>query len=85
MYYAYIVRCADGTYYSGYAADLPARVRSHNLGRGAKYTRSRLPVALVYSECFDGKSEAMRRECAFKRLTHAEKEALVSGAKEDMR
>ena len=68
-----------------YLPDLAARVRTHNLGRGAKYTRSRLPVALVYSECFDGKSEAMRRECAFKRLTHAEKEALVSGAKEGMR
>ncbi|HWQ57458.1 MAG TPA: GIY-YIG nuclease family protein [Clostridia bacterium] len=76
MYYAYMLRCADGTLYSGYAADLEARVRAHNAGRGAKYTRARLPVSLVYSEVFDTKSEAMRRENELKRLTRAQKLAL---------
>lgn len=79
MYYAYIVRCADGTLYSGYAVDLAARIATHNAGHGAKYTRSRLPVTLVYSECFFEKGEAMRRECALKQLTRAEKEALIQG------
>lgn len=77
MYYAYIVRCVDGTLYSGYAADPAARVRTHNAGRGAKYTRSRRPVALVYLEPFADKRDAMRRECALKRLTHVQKEALI--------
>ncbi len=74
-----MLRCADGTLYSGYAADLESRIRTHNAGRGAKYTRSRLPVALAYSEAFPDKSSAMRRECAFKRLTRAEKEKLIAG------
>lgn len=73
-----MLRCADGTLYSGYAADLESRVRTHNAGKGAKYTRARLPVALAYSECFPDKSSAMRREAAFKRLTRAEKEALIN-------
>lgn len=84
MYYAYILRCADGTLYSGYAADLEARIRTHNLGRGAKYTRSRRPVTLAYAESFEDKREAMRRECAFKRLTHKEKEALILAGSGDV-
>lgn len=76
MYYAYMLRCADGTLYSGYARDVEKRVRAHNLGRGAKYTRARLPVALVYCEAFATRSEAMRRENAFKRMTREEKRAL---------
>lgn len=79
-YCAYMLRCADGTLYSGYAADVEARVAMHNAGRGAKYTRARLPVALVYCEAFETKSEAMRRENAFKRMTRAQKLALI-GAK----
>ena len=78
MYYAYILRCADGTFYSGYTADLAARVRAHNLGRGAKYTRARRPVTLAYSESFSDRREAMRRECALKRLTHAQKASLIA-------
>jgi len=77
-YCAYILRCADGTLYSGYTADLVARVAMHNAGRGAKYTRARLPVALAYSEAFETKSGAMRRESAFKRMTRAEKLALIA-------
>ncbi len=76
MYYAYMLRCADGTLYSGYARDVEKRVRAHNFGRGAKYTRARLPVALVYCEAFATRSEAMRRENAFKRMTREEKRAL---------
>lgn len=78
MYYAYLLRCADGTIYSGYAADLARRLRAHSEGRGAKYTRARLPVALVHSEAFASKSEAMRRENAFKRMTRAQKLALCA-------
>lgn len=81
-YYTYLLRCADGTYYCGYAADLEARVRTHNAGRGAKYTRSRLPVTLVYSETFDTKQEAMSREWHLKRLTRAQKQALIDKKKE---
>ena len=78
MYYAYMVRCADGTLYSGYAADVNRRVCTHNAGLGAKYTRSRRPVALVYSEAFETRSDAMKREAALKKLTKAQKEALLS-------
>ena len=73
-----MLRCADGTLYSGYAADLEERIRTHNAGKGAKYTRSRLPVSLAYFEAFPDKSGAMRRECAFKRLTRTQKEALIA-------
>ena len=76
-YYAYMLRCADGTLYSGYTTDLPRRIAAHNRGRGAKYTRSRLPVRLAYYERFDTKQQAMRREAALKKLTRAQKQALV--------
>ena len=76
-YYVYILRCADGTLYTGYTNDLARRVLVHNAGKGAKYTRSRLPVSLVYSETFPTTREAMRREYAVKRLTRAEKLALI--------
>ncbi len=79
--YVYILECADGTLYTGYTVDLARRLRTHNAGRGAKYTRSRLPVRLVYSERCASKREAMGRECAIKRLTRAEKLALVRGDK----
>lgn len=79
-YYAYMVRCADNTLYSGYTTDLERRLSAHNSGTGAKYTRSRRPVTLVYSEAFPTKSEAMRREAAFKHMTRAQKEALFSEA-----
>ena len=65
--------CADGSVYSGYARDVDERIKVHNSGRGAKYTRSRLPVELAYCESFDTKSEAMKREAEFKKLSHAQK------------
>ncbi|MBR5910197.1 MAG: GIY-YIG nuclease family protein [Schwartzia sp.] len=79
--YVYIVECADGTLYSGWTNDLEKRIAAHNAGDGAKYTRSRRPVKLRYYETFEEKSKALRRECALKKLTRAEKIALIeSGA-----
>lgn len=80
MNYAYLVRCADGTLYAGWTTDLTRRVQAHNAGRGAKYTRSRRPVALVYYEAFGTREEALRREAALKRLSRGEKLALIAAA-----
>lgn len=77
MYYTYMVRCSDGTLYTGYTTDIDRRMAVHNSGRGAKYTRSRLPVKLVYKEEFGSKEEAMSREWHIKRLTRAAKEKLI--------
>lgn len=79
---AYLLRCSDGTYYAGWTNDLAARVRTHQQGKGARYTRSRLPVTLCYWEAFATKSEAMRREYELKQLTHRQKEALAASAGE---
>ncbi len=79
MHYAYIVKCSDGTYYTGYTNDLEKRLLTHNAGKGAKYTRNRLPVEMVYFEEYEDKSEAMKREYAIKRLTRKQKEKLISG------
>ena len=78
MAFAYMVRCADGSLYSGWTYDLAARVAAHNSGQGAKYTRSRLPVELVWWEEHPTKEEAMAREYAVKHLSRAEKLALVA-------
>jgi putative endonuclease len=75
--YTYILRCADGSLYTGWTTDLEGRLRAHNSGKGAKYTRSRLPVEIVYFETFETKSEAMSREWHLKRLSRAEKLALI--------
>ena len=72
------MRCADRTLYTGVAKDLPARLRAHNSGSGAKYTRSRLPVKLVYSERARDRGAAQRREHEIKRLPRAAKRALCS-------
>ena len=77
MNYTYILRCKDGSLYTGWTNDLEKRIRTHNEGRGGKYTRSRLPVELVYHEEFETKEEAMRREWEIKQLTRAEKEKLL--------
>ncbi len=75
--YTYIVRCADGTLYTGWTNDLPKRLAAHNDGKGAKYTAARRPVKLVYAEKHADKIAAMQREYAIKQLTRAEKEALL--------
>ena len=79
-WHVYIVRCADRTLYTGVAKDLPARVAAHNDGRGAKYTRSRLPVKLVYSARAVDRGAALRREYAIKQLSRAAKRALIAGS-----
>ena len=73
-----MLRCSDGTIYSGYTTNPARRTAAHNSGRGAKYTRSRLLVELVFTECFPTKSEALKREAALKKLGHAEKLSLIS-------
>ena len=80
MNYTYILQCSDGTYYTGWTNNLQNRVATHNSGKGAKYTRARLPVQLVYYEEYATKSEAMKRECAIKRLSRKEKEKLISAS-----
>lgn len=79
-WYVYIVRCADRTLYTGIAKDPAARVAQHNAGRGAKYTRSRLPVNLVYREPAADRSVALRREHEIKRLPRQAKKALCAVA-----
>ena len=77
----YIVRCADGTLYTGYALDVEQRCAAHNAGRGARYTAGRRPVTVVYSEPCETVGEALKREYALKRLSRAEKEALIASAR----
>jgi len=81
MWTVYIARCADDTLYTGIAIDVDERIESHNAGRGAKYTRSRLPVELVYSEVVDDRATALRREFAIKRLERAAKKKLIESCR----
>ena len=74
MYYTYILKCKDDTYYTGYTNDLSKRLKNHNAGKGAKYTRGRGPVKLIYYEEFDNKQSAMRREWEIKQLPRSKKE-----------
>jgi putative endonuclease len=76
--FVYVVRCADGTFYTGYAVDLDQRLRAHNLGRGAKYTAGRRPVSLVYAAACGSKSEALKRERQIKRWPRDRKAALAA-------
>ena len=78
-HYIYIVKCKDGSLYTGYAKDVTQRVAKHNNGQGAKYTKIRRPVQLVYQEVFDTKSEAMKREYEIKTYTRQQKLELISG------
>ena len=79
MNYVYLLRCADGTLYCGWTTDLEARVAAHNRGAGAKYTRSRRPVELVYHEEYADKHEALSREWHIKRMSREEKLKLMEG------
>ena len=76
--YTYIVKCSDNTLYTGWTNNLEKRIKSHNAGKGAKYTKSRLPVTLVYYETFQTKEEAMRREWEIKHLTRNKKLQLLT-------
>jgi len=77
--YVYILRCADDSLYTGYTTDPERRLAEHNSGEGAKYTRGRTPVELVYLERYDAQSEAMSREYELKQLRRAEKRRLIAG------
>ena len=77
-YFVYMVRCADETIYTGTSTQVEKRIATHNRGKGAKYTRSRLPVTLVYTQCCVDKSAALRREWAIKQLTRVQKLALIA-------
>ena len=76
MHYTYMLKCKDNTYYIGYTNDLEKRVKAHNEGKGAKYTRGRGPVELVYYEEYDDKQTAMRREWEMKQLPRSRKDAI---------
>ncbi len=78
-HYVYLLKCRDNSLYCGYTNSPEKRLSAHNSGKGAKYTKSRLPVELVYLEEYCEKSEAMRRECEIKRFTREEKLDLVKG------
>ena len=77
FWYVYILRCGDGTLYTGITDDIPRRLAAHRSGKGAKYTRGRGPLELVYQEQVPDKSAALRREMEIKRLRRAEKERLI--------
>lgn len=83
--YTYIVECRDSTLYTGWTNHLEERIESHNAGKGAKYTRARLPVRLVYYECFPTKKEATKREYAIKRLSREDKLKLIGTASAEVR
>jgi len=76
-WYVYMLRCRDGSLYTGYTDDVIRRLAVHQSGKGAKYTRSRLPVELVYQEEFSDKSAALKREIAIKKLRKSQKEAMI--------
>lgn len=73
MHHVYMLECKDGTLYTGWTTDVAARVKAHNEGAGAKYTKGRGPVALIYTESFESKSDALRREMAIKKLSREQK------------
>ena len=76
--YMYVVECCDGTYYTGYTTDVKKRIAVHNSGKGAKYTRARLPVKLIYVEGFDSKEEALSAEALLKRKKRPQKKRFLS-------
>lgn len=80
--YTYILTCSDGTLYCGWTNHLEQRVKAHNEGRGAKYTRTRRPVVLSYYEAFSTRGEAMKRECAIKKLSRKQKLSLIGDGKQ---
>ncbi len=76
-YFCYIIECADGSFYTGWSTNPVRRLKEHSAGRGARYTRARRPLRLVYTESQPDRSAAQRRELRIKRLSHARKEALI--------
>jgi putative endonuclease len=78
-HYVYILECKDGTYYTGYTNDLDKRIKAHQEGKGAKYTRGRAPVKLLFEKGYETKSEALKAEYRIKSLSRLEKEGLIGG------
>ncbi len=76
-WFVYILKCKDNSFYTGITNDLEKRIKVHNLGKGAKYTKARLPVSLLYCETYQTKGDALRRELEIKKLKRIEKLALV--------
>lgn len=85
IYFVYMLRCSDGSIYVGQTQDVANRLKQHNAGEGAKHTRDRRPVVLLYSEEFQTVAEAVRRERQLKRWSHAKKEALIRGDAEALK
>ena len=83
-HYFYVLQCRDSSFYAGYTNDLEKRIKTHNDKKGAKYTRFRTPVRLIHSEIFESKSEALKKEYAFKQLTRKQKEAYIEGRQRDI-
>ncbi len=85
MHYTYMLRCGDNSLYTGYTNRLQHRIKMHQEGKGAKYTRGRGPLKLVYVEAFETKSEALVREHEIKKMPKSEKEALISKHQEELK
>ena len=81
VWYLYILRCKDGTYYTGITTDVEKRLEAHRSGKGAKYTRGRGPLELVYSEACQDHSHALKRECEVKKLSKEQKLQMIAGGK----
>ena len=82
--YVYILECSDATYYTGYTTNVKNRLKMHNLGKGAKYTRARRPCKLVYVKECDSKSSAMKLEYRIKQMSRKEKSELIEGILKEM-
>ncbi|MFC0274249.1 GIY-YIG nuclease family protein [Metabacillus herbersteinensis] len=81
-HYFYVLECNDGSYYAGYSNNVDQRLKKHNEGKGAKYTRAKKPVELLYSKAYHTKSEALKMECYFKKLSRKNKEIYLTAEKE---
>lgn len=77
QFYVYILKCRDGSFYTGYTKDLAERTRQHQTGKGARYTKAHPPECLAYVETFESRSQAMKREREIKKLSHQQKQALI--------
>ena len=82
--YTYVLKCADGSLYTGYTTDVDKRLETHNLGKGAKYTRSRRPCKLVYVRACESKSKALKLEYKIKQMSRKEKSELIEGILKEM-
>jgi putative endonuclease len=80
-FYVYILKCFDGSFYTGYTKDIDQRTKQHSTGKGAKYTKAHPPESLAYVEVFDNRGKAMRREREIKKLSHQQKQALIISQK----